>query len=203
MKNYIIIFLVIILISVITSAQDTNEVKVKSKIGIMLKSGDSFTRLKTNDRLVAGDQIRIFVQPLSAAYTYVIFSDDKEAALLNANDFAKEVKANDIIILPSEEEFYAFDDKSESAKISVICIPERMKELEALFSESGSASLDKWTSFESILEEEVKSDISDKTDKPFTMAGNVRGVNDSFHNKLQLFTGDKLVLKKYAVEIKK
>ena len=62
---------------------DAQEEKVRAKIGIQISSGDHIVRAKSQDRLKAGDLLRIYVHPEKTSHVYVIHTDLKEATFLN------------------------------------------------------------------------------------------------------------------------
>jgi hypothetical protein len=61
-----------------------------------------------------------------------------------------------------------------------------------------------WTSLEKELMEKSKIDLTQKTDKPFPIAGNVRSMNsNAFVETLPIFSGKTLVVKKYEFQVQK
>lgn len=201
MKNAIRFFTAVILVFAFTLGFTADD-KVQAKIGIMHKSGNKVTKLKSNDRAKAGDEVRIFIQPMETAYVYVIYSDGNEAMLLNYPKDLRKVNKDHMLILPSETEFYAFDDQSPDAYFSIMCSETKIEKLEDLYKNSSTTPHNNWTVVAEELETEVKSDLASDTEKPLTMAGNVRGLNDDFSKKLPVFTDDQLILRKYSLEIK-
>lgn len=180
------------------------QTKVQAKLGILLSSDNNkITRLKSKDRLKPGDKFRIFVQPLSSSHVYVVFTDDKEATLLSSEVKGKKLQKDKLIILPSENEFYEFDNLSTNCKISIICEADKNAQIEKLFQSAESIPKANWVSYEAEIAKSAAKDLNDKSDKPFQIAGNVRAANDDFLNKLQLYTGKDKLYKSYEVEIKK
>jgi hypothetical protein len=177
--------------------------EVKSKIGVMLKSGDQINRLKTIDRAKVGDQLRIFVQPQTECYVYVIFSDTKESNLLNFKTGGYKIKKESKLTLPSSNEYYEFDNQSTKAYLTIFCSPSSLNELENLFKNKSSIEHKKWIEAENLITKNNQINLNNKTEKPISIAGNVRSLNDDFQNKLQLFSDKKLILKRFEIEIKK
>lgn len=175
---------------------------VKAKIGIMHKSGEKISRMKSNDRAKAGDQMRIFIKAQTDCNVYVIYSDENESMLLNDATYDEKLIDGNTLILPSTEDFYQFDDQSSLAHISIICTAAPLKKIENLFAESLSVSKDKWAIIEEAIIEETKVSITDTTEKPFSIAGNVRSLNSEFDSKLRTFEDDTIIFRKFKLDIK-
>ncbi|MCF8268087.1 MAG: DUF4384 domain-containing protein [Ignavibacteriales bacterium] len=203
MKRLTIICLLLILaISLKTiSAQEITD-KIKVKMGVMVHSGNKFERLKSKDKLAPGDEFRIFLQPLQDAYLYVIITDENESTLLTPTVQKQSFKANKMVYLPSEAEYYSFDNKSKNPGIAIICSGKRNTQIEKLFASGTSIESSKWQAFETKLETE-KQDVDEKSDKPFVIAGNVRAANDDFMNQMYMLSGKDILLKTYDLQIKK
>ncbi|MGB8320487.1 MAG: hypothetical protein WCE54_20305 [Ignavibacteriaceae bacterium] len=173
---------------------------IKAKIAILHKSGDDFTVLRSNDRLRAGEMIRIFVQPENDCYVYIIHSDNSESTLL----YDKKVSSKkDTLILPSTSEFYVFDDKSPTAKVDIFCSVKKIDDINKLFKDSDMVRLSSWSLIEEKLFKEYKKNFTDKSEKPFPMAGNVSAVNDEFLNRQLVLSGKGAIIRRYDLEIKK
>jgi len=194
---FLIILLYVSLLAQNLSAerQDT----IKAKIAILHKGGDEYTTLRNNDRIRAGEMLRVFVQPSNPGYVYVIHTDNKESTLL----LKKQVKnKNEIIILPTENDFYVFDESSPTAKITVFCSLKKIDDIEKLFDKETKESK-LWNSLEEKVIKKNKKNLSDKTDKPFPIAGNVSSVNENFLEQIQTLSGKSILIRKYEFEIKK
>jgi len=173
---------------------------IKAKIAILHKSGDDFTVLRSNDRLRAGEMIRIFVQPENDCYVYIIHSDNSESTLL----YDKKVSSKkDTLILPSTSEFYVFDDKSPTAKVDIFCSVKKIDDINKLFKDSDMVRLSSWSLIEEKLLKKYKKNFTDKSEKPFPMAGNVSAVNDEFLNRQLVLSGKGAIIRRYDLEIKK
>jgi hypothetical protein len=173
---------------------------IKAKVAILHKSGEDFMVLRTNDRLKVGEMIRIFVQPENNCYVYIINSDKNESTLL----YDKEVSADkDTLILPSTSEFYIFDDKSSDAKITILCSLKKIDEINKVFKNKSQTDPDSWNVLEEKLLKKYKKNLSDKSEKPFPMAGNVSAVNDEFLERQLTLSGKEALIRKYEIEIKK
>ena len=175
----------------------------KAKIAILHKSGDSFAKMKSQDRIHVGDLMRIFVQPLNDCYVYVIHMDKDGATDLYSNDKGSKLSHKDTLMLPSGDEYYTFDGKSPTAQISIICSLNKLPKIDKLFSGSKEIKPAKWASLEKKINAENKISISDKAEKPFPIAGNVSAVNEEFLRKQMILTGNKMLIRKYEIEIKK
>ena len=173
---------------------------IKAKIAILHKAGDEYTSLRNKDRLKAGEMIRIFILPLSNCYVYVVHTDNKESVLL----FSEKAKAiKDTLLLPSASEYYVFDAESPDAKITVLCSLDKIDDIEKLFKGKESGSVSKWNTLEAKLLKENKKDLNETSDKPFPLAGNVSAVNEDFLEQILTFAGNKMLIRKYELEIKK
>ena len=185
---------------IITVFFQTSQDIIKAKIAILHKSGDDFTVLRSHDRLKAGEMIRIFVQPENDCYVYIIHSDNKESTLLYDKKIASK---QDTLILPSTSEFYIFDDKSPTAKITVFCSLKKINDINKLFKAENVSDNDEWASLEDKLLKKYKRNLTDQSEKPFPMAGNVSAVNDEFLNHQLVLSGKGAIIRRYEIEIKK
>jgi hypothetical protein len=173
---------------------------IKAKIAILHKSGDDFNVLRSNDRLRAGEMIRIFVQPENDCYVYIIHSDNSESTLLYDKKLSSK---QDTLILPSTSEYYVFDDKSPTAKVVIFCSVKKIDDINKLFGRGDAAKLSSWDSLEEKLLKKYKKNFADKSEKPFPMAGNVSAVNDEFLNRQLVLSGEGVIIRRYDLEIKK
>jgi hypothetical protein len=86
----------------------------------------------------------------------------------------------------------------------VLCSPTELREVASLFS-TPKVTQQNWLSLEKTLLDKSKIDLSQPTDKPFQIAGNVRSMsnNDPFLNTLVIYSGKSLVAKKYDFQVQK
>jgi hypothetical protein len=173
---------------------------VKAKIAILHKAGDNYSSLRSKDRLRAGEMLRIFIEPVNECYVYVVHADIKEATLLYGDDSPA---VNKILLLPSENDYYVFDDSSPEERIIVFCSVMKSAEFEKLFNKKETISRKEWNKFETRILKEHKKQLNDKTDKPFPIAGNVSALNDEFLDQVQTFVGKNVLIRKFEFEIKK
>jgi hypothetical protein len=173
---------------------------IKAKIAILHKSGDDFTVLRSNDRLRAGEMIRIFVQPEDDCYVYIIHSDYSESTLLCDKRISSK---SDTLILPSTSEYYVFDDKSPTAKVTIFCSINKINDINKLFNGKDEVKFSEWSPLEEELLNKYKKNFADKSEKPFPMAGNVSAINDEFLNRQLVLSGKGAIIRKYDLEIKK
>lgn len=181
----------------------SQERTVRAKVGILVKSGDQMIRAKSRDRLKAGDLVRIYVHPEVSSYVYVVHTDQKEVTLLNVVE--QKIQSSSLV-LPSLQEFYQVDGKSPVETFTVICSPQEVKEVSALL--TSRIPYEKWAAVEKDLSTKGEVDLSQKTERPFAIAGNVRGAGDStagdpFVNELQIFSGKSILVKQYEFSVKK
>jgi hypothetical protein len=196
------LFLISISCFLISGTINSQE-KVQAKIGVMLKSGNQITKAKSKDRIKSGDELKVVVEPQNDCIIYAVYNDGKEATLLNFSSYGKTLKKEITEMLPNEEEFYQVDDKSSNAKITVICSIKKITEIDKLFRKKDTAPSGEWVKIEDKLLNENKANLNEESDKPFQIAGNVRGFSDDFKKKLPVFTSDKLIIKSFVLEIKR
>lgn len=175
---------------------------VRAKVGVSVESEGRQLRAKANERLAAGDHLRVYVYPEEDCYVYVIHADQKTATLLKTVE--KNVPAG-LLVLPSQKEFYEVDGKSLVETFTVVCSPEELKEISTLF--NSGPSYENWASLEKELIKKGEIDLGDKPDKPFAIAGNVRGLpesgpGDSFLSELQVYSGNGILVKRYEFTVK-
>ncbi len=180
--------------------------RVRAKIGIRIQSGDSIARAKAKQRITVGDLLRIYVIPEKDSYVYIVHTDKKTAELLTHKNKA-EFKEEKMIISPSGDNFYQFDGKSKLEYFTIVVSPNEIEDLlDILY--SGEVSYKKWIRLEKVLIKKSKINISKKSKKPFSIAGNVRSIGrsmhgDSFLQELITFSGKSLLVKKYEFLVRK
>lgn len=181
----------------------SQEKTVRAKIGILVKSGDQIIRAKSRDRLKAGDLVRIYVHPEVSSYVYVVHRDQKTVTLLN---MVEQRIQSSSLVLPSVQEFYQVDGQSPVETFTVICSPKEVKEISSLV--SSQMTHDRWVSLEKDLLRKGEIDLAQKSEKPFAIAGNVRGAGDAaggdaFVRDLQIFSGKSILVRQYEFSVKK
>ena len=148
----------------------SQENNIRAKIGIQVKSGERSVRAKSRDRLKAGDLIRIYVHPEKSSSVYVIHSDGKTATLLN---LVQQKIQSSTLVMPSIQEFYQVDGASPNEAFTIICSPRELTEALKLF-DTGEAPHAEWAELEGKLIEEGRVDLSQKTERPVSIAGENR-----------------------------
>jgi hypothetical protein len=203
LKMLFLLSLSVFLINGSISPVSAQEEKVRAKIGIQIKSGDQTKSAKSQDDLNVNDLIRIYVHPEETSYVYVIHTDLKEAALLN---MVQQKSRSSTLVMPSLQEFYQVDGTSPEETFTIIISPKDLTEVTEVL-KNGTAPYKRWIGVEESLIAKSKIDLSQKVEKPFAIAGNVRGgANndiDPFVNNLQIFSGKSLLVKKYEFRVKK
>jgi len=185
-------------------AASAGENPVRAKIGIQIRTGGAVEKAKSRDTLGKGDLLRIYVHPEANAYVYVVHSDLIEAKLLNMVE--QKIKSS-TLVMPSLLDYYQVDGKSPQENFTIICSPVALSEMAGLV-KNGSLPHDQWVKIENGLVQQGKIDLSGNTEKPFALAGNVRGTggadnSDSFAGGLQIFSGKEVLVKKYEFAVKK
>ncbi|MEW6669406.1 MAG: hypothetical protein AB1512_29695 [Thermodesulfobacteriota bacterium] len=179
------------------------EKTVRAKIGILIKSGDQILKGKSKDRLKAGDLVRIYVHPEVSSYVYVVHTDQNTVTLLN---MVEQRIQSSTLVLPSVQEFFQVDGQSPVETFTVICSPEEVKEVSTLV--KSQMPHDRWVSVEKELLKKGQLDLAEKSERPFAIAGNVRGAGDAvggdaFVKELQIFSGKTILVRKYEFSVKK
>ncbi|NWH03464.1 hypothetical protein [Desulfobacter latus] len=191
----------------------SEERRVRAKIGIQIKSDDNIKRAKSMDRVRTSDFLRIYVLPEEPFHVYVVHTDYTTATLLNtAKDNSPKVTH---LTIPSRKDFYQVDGKSPIEGFSIVCSPDELIEMSELFG-SGSISHHKWAAYETALRQKSKIDLSQRIEKPFAIAGNVRGNKsfagndrgnksdtDVFIQALPIFSGNHILVRTYEFRVKK
>jgi hypothetical protein len=202
-----ILFVVVACLFFITSSVFTQalaeETPLRAKIGIQIKSGDRITRAKSKERLKSGDLFRIYVHSEENCTIYIIHSDEKTVSLLNITE--QKVQST-TLILPSAQAYYQVDGTSSVEKITIICSPGPLPELASI--ETNGLSYDKWVAIQGDLTGKSQIMSSQKNEKPFSIAGNVRGIadpttGDAFVGRLQIYSGRGILVKNYDFKVKK
>ena len=177
--------------------------RVRAKVGIQVRSGEHTAPAKTTETVKTGDELRVYVVPEDEAYVYVVHNDGKSLTLLNAQNATTRVTKGGLVAVPTPEQFYQIDGGSAKESITVLCSPTELREVANLFS-TPNMTQQNWLSLEKALLDKSKIDLSQSTDKPFQIAGNVRSINnDSFMENLQIVSGKSFVVKKYDFQVQK
>ncbi len=178
--------------------------RVRAKVGIQVRSGERTAPAKTTEMVKTGDSLRVYVVPENDAYVYVVHNDGQNLTLLNAQNATTKVTKGMLVALPAPEQFYQVDGGSAKESITVLCSPTELREVASLFN-TPKVTQQNWLSLEKALLDKSKIDLSQPTDKPFQIAGNVRSMshNDPFLNTLVIYSGKSLVAKKYDFQVQK
>jgi hypothetical protein len=177
--------------------------QIRAKIGIRIQSDAQVTLAKAYDRVHMGDQLRLYIVPETQTYTYVIHTDHKKVQLLYQEHYVPDFKGHQPIRFPSEpQREYTIDGQSSLEEFIIICSPIELVYIANLF-ESPEASYERWKLIEDKLMEKSSIKLSETSDKPFVIAGNVRSMEETFLQQLQIFSGQEFLVKKYAFRVKK
>jgi Domain of unknown function (DUF4384) len=177
--------------------------RVRAKVGIQVRSPERTAPARTTETVKTGDSLRVYVVPEDDAYVYVVHNDGKTPSLLNTQDTQTKVRKGVPMTLPAPDKFYQIDGTSDKESITVICSPTEIREVASLFS-STNVPQKNWLSLEKELLDKSRIDLTQPTDKPFQIAGNVRSINnDSFVETLPIVSGKSFVVKKYDFQVQK
>ena len=209
MRQYIVHISVIVLSLLAVSTLTVlaaESVPVRAKIGIRIQSGERVMSAKTHDRVRAGDQLRLYVIPEKSAYTYVIHTDHAQARLLHQEHYNPDWTGHQPILFPpTQQPEYPIDGQSKLEEFIVICSPIELVYITNLL-KSSPASYERWKLIEDKLMEQGRIKLSDKPEKPFAIAGNVRSLSvtdQPFVQQLKIFSGQDFLVKKYEFRVKK
>jgi len=176
--------------------------KMQAKIGILVQSGKKTSQARHNQKIKAGDKLRVYVFPFSDAYIYLVYSNKKQVSLLNAASEPTKVGKGTLLTLPSTEDFYSFDGDSKIEALTLICSPRRLENLEH-FLISENLTYERWREMEKTLEQKSQIELSEQTEISPDIAGNVRGFNlEAALGALQTFSGKSLLVKRYQFRVK-
>jgi len=189
-------------IFVLPAAGLGNEDLVRAKIGIQIRSGDTILRAKSRDRLKKGDYLRIYVHPEFSSHVYVVHSDQETATLLNT---VRQGLQSSTLVMPSLQQYYQVDGESSRETFTIVCSSGELEEIPRLFKD-GRIPQPEWAALEEDLEERGKIELGSDTEKPFALAGNVRGVGndalgDAFFDRLRVSSGKSIIVKKFVFQV--
>ncbi len=176
---------------------------IRAKIGIQINSNNTERMARSSDRLKSGDLVRIFVHTEKPSYIYVIYSDKKEVTLLNV---VEQKIQGSTLVLPSISEYYEIDGSSMNERFTIICSPVVLKKIPEII--TADNSFKNWIVLENDLKKKSNITLTRKSDAPFAIAGNVRSASrlsdkEAVVQKLKIFSGNNLIVKKYEFKIKK
>jgi hypothetical protein len=198
-----IVLLCIFMLFICLNTAFCDDTSIRAKIGIQISSSGKNKLAKSRDRLKTGDFLRIFVHPEKASYVYVVYSDRKDVSLLSVTE---QKILSSSIVLPSVNEFYEIDGKSNFERFTIICSPKEIIEITQFF--KSNPSFKKWESFEQTLVKKSRIQLNDRSDLPFPINGVARSQispdqSSSIVKKLKIFTGNYMVVKKYEFRVAK
>jgi len=196
-------FLTLFLVMAGTLGSFAQEKIIRAKIGILVKSGNQDMRAESKGCFKKEDLLRIYVHPEESSYIYVVHRDNKTVTLLNMVEHRIQGSS---LVLPSVQEFYQVHGQSPVETFTVICSPKEVKEILSLV--NAKMPYDRWLSLEKDLLKKGEIDLTQKSEKPFAIAGSVRGAGDvaegdDFARKLQIFSGKSILIKQYEFSIQK
>lgn len=187
-----------------TFAASAEESSVRAKIGIKISSGGAVEKAKSRGTLSIGDLLRIYVHPEANAYIYVVHSDLTVATLLNVVE--QKINKSSTLVMPSLLNSYQVNGESLQETFTIICSPVKLSQMEGLI-KNRTLPHTQWVKIETELLQNSKIDLSDNTEKPFALAGNVRGMDSTdssdFAGGLPIFSGKGVLVKRYEFSVKK
>ena len=201
-KNLRSFLLAVFFASAVVSVCHAQE-PIRAGIGLQIKKANGVKWAKSKDRLNAGDLLRIYVSPDFDSYIYAIHSDQEKVTLLNHEAGVGKIKKDSIMILPSIAEFYEVDGTSKMELFTIICSPTRRADIDSLLI-SGDCTPSSWSILEERLKEVSDIDLNEISVKPFSLAGNVRGIDEEAEDiELKAFSGRALLVKQYKFSVTK
>ena len=199
-RSFVLLSVAILILIWFVASVNAEKNLIRAKIGVLKKSGKQTGRAMAEDRLKAGDMIRIYVQPELPAYVYVIHCTRDSLALLN---IVRQQISSATVLLPSIQGYYQIDGKSRTEKITIICSPQPLEQVAAIADDR--LTIKQWMEIEKDLTEKSRINIGERLQKPFSLAGNVREgkIEDPFVDQLPIYVGKGMLVKIYAFEIEK
>lgn len=174
---------------------------VRSKLGIFVKTEQKEYQAKKTNDIVPGSFVRLFLFPENKCFIYAFHSDGKNVEALHPPG---QIINRDSLILPTSNTFYEIGAEDKTAVFYLIISTEPVSELNRI---SAKLPVEQWEKIQRGLMK--RSRILDDPDNniPFSLAGNLRGEEDSFNasfiDKLPVSSGRKLILRTYDFQIKK
>ncbi|WP_321492919.1 hypothetical protein [uncultured Desulfobacter sp.] len=174
---------------------------VRGKLGIFVKTDQKEYQAKKNNEIAPGTFLRLFLFPEKNCFIYSFHSDGNSVEALHP---PRQIITRDSLILPASNTFYEIGAEDKTASFYLIISSEPISELNRI---STKLPVEQWGKIQRDLMK--KSRILDNPDNnlPFSLAGNVRGEEDSFNasfiDKLPVSSGRKLILRTYDFQIKK
>lgn len=196
------VFIGTLLIMGITSFAISQDM-VRAKIGIELISGNSSKRAKAIDRIKPGKNFRIYIIPEKDSHVYVIHTDHNKVTLLNHSVVSK----GSTLVLPSADNSFQIDGLSKKESFTIICSKDKLLNVQNVLS-SKNVPHSKWVKLEKSLLEESRIDLSEISEKPYAMAGNVRGATGKSKGrpvwspeKIPLYSGKSFLVKRFRFNV--
>ena len=197
LRLVVVLIVAFFIASVMTA---TGQEMVRAKVGMEILQGDEARLAKTMDRIKAGNELRLLVVPEKESYVYVINSDHEHANLMNKEQIQDKYPGGALKIFPSLESLYKPDGKGKQENFVIVCSLTPLGEITGLFA-SGQVSYDSWRELEDKLTKRSKITLGEKVNKPFAIAGTVRG--GPKEENLKIFSGNDLLVKRYQFQLKK
>lgn len=176
---------------------------VRAKVGLRRQAAGQSVWAKSTDTAQAGDLLRLYVIPEADAQVYVIYTDTEKVMLLHQP--SQTHPGGVPVLFPSETEWYRIDGTSPAEQFIILCSPAKLPEVDNLFA-SSHVTYAQWGIVEQRLLAQSTIDLSQRADKPFTIAGVVRSGDTETQQllkELRIFSGQSLVVRKYAFTVKK
>lgn len=195
------------------SQSNTESNMVRAGIGILIKSGEQTIRARGTDVLNGGDRFQIHVKPEGNLHVYVVRTDGKIATLLKEIEPGGPVAE---LVLPAPQEYYKLGGENSKETITVICGPDKLKELSILA--DPRLPSEKWVPVEQELLARGGIGLDTVSEKPFPIAGAVKETmggeprereipkEPKVHastGEFPIFSGNTILVKRYVFTIKK
>ncbi len=185
-------------------AADENPKIVRARIGIELRQGEETRPARVRDRVAVGDRFRVYAIPEpDPGYIYVVYADHETAMQLNEAEQIETPK-DKVLTLPSLDELYEIDNSSPRFTVTIVCSAEKLPELKPLLDQEDIPS-SQWKKIEDTLVTRSKIELAQVAEKPWPLAGTVRGDDDDndFLQQLKISSGKSLVVKRYEFRLQK
>jgi hypothetical protein len=147
---------------------------------------------KERVNIAPGDLFKIHIQPIAKAYVYLFLQDaqgDLEALFPEGFDaFASGSYLKTPVFIPEGEDWFTLDNAKGTERFTLIASSERLTQLESLTlalkkaSAAGKAAAQQAVLDEIARQRKAHSSLAAAAEKPVTIAGGTRGINDSVRN---------------------
>jgi hypothetical protein len=215
MKTKSLIVFLLLAVSVACVAEDA---KLVFNWAFVKKAADGAIPLDFKEKvaIAAGDLFKIHIQPVQNAYVYLFLQEaNGELDLLFPDGFAafdNKAYAQTAFYIPEGEDWFTLDNAKGTERFTLLASTERLKQLETLvlafqktMANTGSTTAAKNAAKTAVLDEIARlrkenSQLAVAAEKPVTIAGGTRGINEKVRNLATRIEATKFYYKLFKLE---